>query len=67
MVIVQVDAMNQLGIVNRGSPRLALNVLARKLFWFFLFTQKIVLSVEWVPREIKTLADDISKWLILDD
>jgi hypothetical protein len=59
MVAVQVDAMNLLGIVNRGSPRLALNALARELFWF-CFSQKIVLSVEWVPRESNTLADDFS-------
>jgi hypothetical protein len=66
MVVVQVDAMNLLGIVNRVSPRLALNALARELFWFRLL-HKIVLSIEWVPRENNTLADDISKWLIPDD
>jgi hypothetical protein len=33
MVVVQVDAMNLHGIVNKGSPRLALNILARELFW----------------------------------
>ena len=31
-VVVQVDAMNLLGIVNRGSPRLALDVVAREMF-----------------------------------
>jgi hypothetical protein len=65
-VVVQVDAMNFLGIVNRGSPSLSLNVLARELFWFCL-SHKIVLSIEWVPKESNTLADDISKWLIPDD
>jgi hypothetical protein len=65
-VVVQVDAMNLLGIVNRGSPRLALNILARELFWFCL-SHRIVLAIEWVPRENNTLADDISKWLIPDD
>jgi hypothetical protein len=58
--------MNLLGIINRGSPRLALNVLARELFWFCL-SHKIVLTIEWVPRENNTLADDIFKWLIPDD
>jgi hypothetical protein len=66
MVVVQVDAMNLLGIVNRGSPRLALSLLAWELFCFCL-SHKIVLSIEWVPRESNTLADDISKWLISDD
>jgi len=35
-VVLQVDAtMNLLGIINnRGSPKLPLNILARKLFWF---------------------------------
>jgi hypothetical protein len=33
-VVFQVDAQNRLGVVNRGSPRLMLNELARELFWF---------------------------------
>ena len=34
-VVCQVDdAQNLLGVVNRGSPRLILNELARELFWF---------------------------------
>ncbi len=32
-VVFQVDAQNLLGIVNRGSPRLNTNELARDLFW----------------------------------
>ena len=66
LVVLQVDAMNLLGIVNRGSPRLALNELARELFWFCL-KHKIKLLVEWVPREINAFADEISKLLIPDD
>ena len=31
-VVFQVDAQYLLGIVNRGSPRLKLNALARELF-----------------------------------
>ena len=45
LVVIQIDAMNLLGIVNKGSPKLALNTLARELFWFCL-SHKIVLSVE---------------------
>ena len=33
LVVVQVDAINLLGIVNRGSPKLALITLARAIFW----------------------------------
>ncbi len=36
-VVFQVDAqIALLGIVNRGSPRLKLNALARELFWYGL-------------------------------
>jgi hypothetical protein len=65
-VVFQVDANNLLGIVNRGSPRLKLNALARELFWFGL-EHRITLNVEWVPREENTLADELSKLLIPDD
>jgi hypothetical protein len=65
-VVFKVDAHNLLGIVNRGSPRLKLNALARELFWFGL-EHRITLSVEWVPREENTLADELSKLLIPDD
>ena len=66
LVVFQVDAQNLLGVVNRGSPRLNLNELARKLFWFCL-EQRIVIQVEWVPREENTLADELSKLIIPDD
>jgi hypothetical protein len=65
-VVLQVDAMNLLGIINRGSPSLPLNVLARELFWFCL-SHKITISVEWVPRELNAFADEVSKLLIPDD
>jgi hypothetical protein len=65
-VVLQVDAMSLLGIINRGSPKLRLNVLARELFWFCLLL-KITISVEWVPREDNAFADEISKILIPDD
>ena len=64
--MLQIDAMNLLGIINRGSPRLPLNQLARDLFWFCL-THGITLSVEWVPREENAFADELSKLLIPDD
>ena len=65
-VVFQVDAQNILGIVNRGSPPLKLNALARDLFWFGL-DHRITLSVEWVPMEENTLADKLSKLLIPDE
>jgi len=65
-VAFQVDAQNKAGTVNRGSPRLKLNVLARELFWFGL-EHRITLSAEWVPRGENTLADELSKLLIPDD
>jgi hypothetical protein len=39
-VVIQVDAMNLLEVINRGSPRLPLNFLARDLFWFCLAKKK---------------------------
>jgi hypothetical protein len=65
-VVFQVDARNLLGVVNRGSPRLKLNELARELFWFGL-EHSITLNVEWVPREENALADELSKLIIPDD
>ena len=65
-VVFHVDAQNLLGVVNHGSPRLRLNDLARELFWFVL-ERRIVMTVEWVPRELNTLADDLSKLIIPDD
>jgi putative effector of murein hydrolase LrgA (UPF0299 family) len=58
--------MNLLGIINRGSPKLPLNILARELFWVCLL-HKITISVEWAPRGSNTLADEISNMLIPDD
>jgi hypothetical protein len=55
-----------LGVVNRGSPRLKLNKLARDLFWFGV-EHDITLTVEWVPREKNALVDELSKLLIPDD
>jgi hypothetical protein len=63
----KIDAMNLLGIIiNRDSTKLALNTLARGLFWFCL-SHKIGMLVEWVPREIKAFVYEISKYLIPDD
>ena len=63
LAVVQVNAMNLLGIVNRGSPKLAFNSLAREYFWLFL-SHEITILVKWVPREIHAFADGIFKWLI---
>ena len=48
-VVFQIDAQNLLGVVNRGSPRLKLNELARELFRFCL-EHRITIMIEWVPR-----------------
>jgi hypothetical protein len=64
--VLQVDAMNLLGNINRGSPKLPLDVLARELFWFCLL-HKITISVEWIPREANMFAVEISKMSIPDD
>jgi hypothetical protein len=66
LVVVKVDAQNLLDIINRGSSKLAINKLARDLFWFGLVIG-ITLSVESVPREENAFADDLSKLLIPDD
>jgi hypothetical protein len=65
-VVLQDDAHNLLGIINRGSPRSPLDELARELFWFCL-GNKIIVLVEWVPRELNSFADEISKMLLPDD
>jgi len=66
LVVFQVDNLNLLSIVNRGSRKLPLNELARDLFWFCL-RSRIQLRVEWVPREENQAADDISKMALADD
>jgi len=65
-VALQMDAQNLLGIVNRGSPKLIINELARELFWFCL-RHRITTNVEVVPREENAFADGISKMLIPKD
>jgi len=62
-VVFQVDAKNLLGIVNRGSPRLNINEVARDLLWLCV-ERNITMKVEWVPREENALADEMSKLLI---
>ena len=63
--VFHVDAQSLLGVVNRFSPRLKLNKLARELFWFCL-RHRMVIMAEWVPREENSLADELSKLVILD-
>jgi hypothetical protein len=55
-----------LGVLNRGSLRLKLNEQARELFWFSL-ERRVDITVEWVPREKNSLADELSKLVIPDD
>ena len=64
--VLQLEEMNLLDIINKGSPKFSLNVLDRELFLFFLL-HEIIISVKWDPRESNDFADDISKWLIPDD
>ena len=65
-VVVQVNAQNLLGIINRGSNKLAINKLARDLFWFG-FVNVMTLFEEWVPWEENAFDDYLSKFLIPDD
>ena len=65
-VVFQVDAQNLLGIVNRGSPRVNINEMARDLFWLCV-ERDITIKMEWVPREENALADELSKLLIPSD
>ena len=60
LVKVQADAMNLLGIVNKGSPRLAIEHLGTRFFWVCL-SHKINISVEWATSAINAFADAISK------
>jgi hypothetical protein len=52
--------------INQESPKLIINELARELFWSCL-RHRITATVEWVPREENTFADDISKMFIPED
>jgi len=44
LVLFQVDAQNLLGLVNRGSPRLSLNEIARELYWFCLEHRIVIME-----------------------
>lgn len=66
LTVCQVDNLNLLSIVNRGSRVLPLNTLARDLFWFCA-ANGINLRVEWVPREDNELADAASRLTVPDD
>ncbi len=69
-VVFQVDTQNLVGVVNRDSPRLILNKLAREFFFGFCLERRIVILVDWVPRpprEENSLADELSKLIIPDD
>ena len=65
-VVYQVDSMNLLSIVNRGSRSEPINLVARDLYWYCL-SNGITLQLEWVPRDQNQIADAISKMYVLDD
>ncbi len=65
-MVVQVDAQNLLGIINRGSSKLAINYLDRDLIWFG-FVNGMTLFEAWVPWEDNAFDDYLSKLLIPDD
>ena len=65
-VAFRVDVHNVSEIVNRDSPRLELNALARELFCFGV-EDRITLNLACVPREENTLADELSKLIMPDD
>jgi len=65
-MVLHVDAANLLGLVNRESPKLSINELARELCWFCP-RHRIATYVEWVHREENACADDISEKLIPED
>ncbi len=65
-VVLQADAQNLLGIVNRGSQRLNVNELVRELFCLCV-ERDITNKVEWMPREENAMADELSKLLIPSD
>ena len=60
------DEHNLFGVVNRGSPRLRLNELARELSWLCL-ERRITIMIEWIPREENSMADELSRLIIPDD
>ena len=64
--VVQVDSQHLLGIINRGSTKLAINKFARDLFLFHS-SNGINLFVECGPREENAFADKLSKLRIPDD
>ena len=66
-LVLQVDAQNLLGIVNRGSLKLNINELVREIFWLCLRHRITITYVELVPREENDFADDVSKMLIPED
>ena len=65
-VVLQAEAQNLMGIINRGSPRLNVNELARELFWLCV-ERDVTFKAEWVPREENAMVDELSKLLIPSD
>ena len=65
-MVIQGDAHNVLGNINRGNPRLKLNKLARELFWFGE-EHKVNVVGGVMPREQNSIVDELSKLVIPDD
>ena len=59
-VFIHTDSQNVVFIQHRGSRKTWLNEVAKRLFWLCMEHQ-IVLHVNWVPRDLYQLADDVSK------
>ena len=59
-VYIQIDSQNVAFVQQRGSRKVWLNVVAKRLFWFCMEHQ-IILHINWVPRELNQQADDVSK------
>lgn len=60
------DCQNVIKILNKGSMKPELNDMALSIYRFCI-TYSIDLSMEWIPRELNTVADTLSKCLDLDD
>ena len=50
-VYVQTDSQNVVFVQPRGSKKVWLNVVAKRLFWFCM-EHRSVLHINWVPKEL---------------
>ncbi|CAC5361265.1 unnamed protein product [Mytilus coruscus] len=66
LVKLYTDYQNVVKIVQKGSMKLALQVISLDIFQICL-NNNIVLEVEWIPRNENTCADALSKIFDFDD